>query len=109
MFFVSPFRRLTSNKLNQKLGNERMMAPSAQAYNRAVTTWVAYACSWSVVKRNAYIAVLVGCVLSLINQYDAFAAHGFTPKLAVRVGLNFAIPFSVATISALVNRRTQES
>lgn len=85
------------------------MAQSAQEHKRDLTPWAAYVCSWTIVKRNACIAVLVGCVLSLINQYDAFADHAFTPKLAMRVGLNFAIPFSVSTISALVNRRSKET
>ena len=85
------------------------MAQPAQEHKHDLATWTAYACSWTIVKRNACIAVLVGCVLSLINLYDAFAAHAFTSKLAMRVGLNFAIPFSVSTVSAVVNRRSKET
>jgi Mg/Co/Ni transporter MgtE len=61
-----------------------------------------------VVKRSLLIALVVGCILSFANQYDAFARHEFTTRLGVKVFLNFIVPFTVATLSAIFNRRAGE-
>lgn len=45
------------------------------------------------------IAVVVGSILSLINQYDALTAWDFTNKDVLRIFLNYLVPFCVASIS----------
>ncbi len=45
------------------------------------------------------IAIVVGSILSIINQYDAIAAWEFSNKDLVRVFLNYLVPFCVASIS----------
>lgn len=80
------------------------MLSSSQTRQNTSRGWVAYAFSGCLVKRNSLIALFVGCILSLINQYDALARHVFTSKLALQLILNFMIPFTVSTVSAVVNR-----
>jgi putative flippase GtrA len=84
------------------------MLSSPQIQQNTARGWVAYAFSGSLVKRNSLIALFVGCILSVINQYDALDRHVFTSKLALQLILNFMIPFTVLTVSALVNRGCQE-
>ena len=45
------------------------------------------------------IAIVVGSILSLINQYDALVAWDFTNKDVLRIFLNYLVPFCVASIS----------
>ena len=58
-----------------------------------------------VLRRCGLIAVVVGCILTLANQYDALFFGPFTAKLAARIGVNFLVPFVVSSTSAAVNRR----
>ena len=63
-----------------------------------------YIFSWSVTRRSLMIAVIVGCVLSIANQYDALARGPVTGRLGVKLLFNFLVPFVVASTSAAVNR-----
>jgi hypothetical protein len=80
------------------------MFPQSQARQPAAMSWLPYAFSRPVLRRNMLIALFVGCALSLSNQYDAFLSRQFTSKLAVKVLMNFIIPFAVSTVSAVLNR-----
>jgi hypothetical protein len=65
---------------------------------------LAYAFSWPVAKKSLVIAGVVGCLLSIANQGDVLLTQPFTTRLAVKLFLNFLIPFSVSTVSAVLNR-----
>ena len=56
-------------------------------------------------QRSVGIAVLVGTVLTAINQGDALLAGRWTGALAWKIPLTYVIPFVVATWGALVNSR----
>lgn len=45
------------------------------------------------------IAIVVGSILSIINQYDSIIAWDFSNKDLLRILLNYLVPFSVASIS----------
>jgi len=60
--------------------------------------------SASVVKRNLAIAAVVGCLLSITNLGDVMLQEGLTPRVAVKILMNFSIPFAVSSVSALLNR-----
>jgi hypothetical protein len=75
------------------------------AFDRARSA-VIYSFSWRVMRRNLLIAGIVGCVLSVANQYDVIVRAPLTPSLGLKVLFNFLIPFLVSSISAAVNRRS---
>lgn len=52
-------------------------------------------------KRSALIALVVGSVLTAINQGDALIAHRWSAALAWKISLTYAVPFIVATLGAL--------
>jgi hypothetical protein len=81
------------------------MLPFVQKRQVSSPEWALYAFSRPVLKRTTLIALLVGSLLSLINQYDVIDKHEFTLKLTLRLVLNYIIPFTVSIISATVNRR----
>jgi len=45
------------------------------------------------------IALIVGVILSLINQYDVIFSLSLNPRDILRICLNFLVPFCVASIS----------
>lgn len=55
-------------------------------------------------RRNLLLALLVGTLLSLANQFDALLTQPWTPHLGMKLVFNYLIPFAVATASAWVNR-----
>ncbi|HSM88236.1 MAG TPA: hypothetical protein VLT16_18920 [Candidatus Limnocylindrales bacterium] len=54
-------------------------------------------------RRGLAIAAPVGTILSATNQYDVIAHAQFTPRLWVKLLLNFTIPFTVSMVSAALN------
>ncbi len=57
-------------------------------------------------RRSLGIAAAVGTVLVLINQGDVLLTGPRTAALLWKVPLTYAVPFLVATWSALLNSRT---
>ena len=52
-------------------------------------------------RRSALIAVVVGTILTAINQGDLLLAGHWSPALAWKLPLTYAVPFVVATLGAL--------
>jgi hypothetical protein len=63
-----------------------------------------YVFSGGVVKRSLMIAVVVGALLSIANQWDVLLRDPIGVRVGVKVFLNFVIPFTVASVSAVLNR-----
>ena len=78
------------------------MSPVAQSLSS-----VRYALQPSVLRRSRTIAAIVGLVLSTINQADVILHGPFTRVLALKLTLNFVVPFVVSSVSAAVNRPRQ--
>lgn len=64
----------------------------------------AYALSAPVAKKSLTIALVVGCLLSITNQGDVLLKEPFTARIAIKLFLNFLIPFAVSSVSAVLNR-----
>jgi hypothetical protein len=58
-----------------------------------------------VFRRNSFLALVVGCMLTLTNQLDVMLSQPFTARLATKIFFNFVIPFVVSSTSAAVNRK----
>jgi hypothetical protein len=65
-----------------------------------------YILSGGVAKRSLAIAGVVGCLLSITNQGDVMLLEGLTPRVSVKVLMNFFIPFAVSSVSAWLNRNS---
>ncbi len=52
-------------------------------------------------RRSAVIALVVGTVLTAINQGDLLLAGQWAPALAWKLPMTYAVPFIVATLGAL--------
>ncbi len=58
-------------------------------------------------RRSLSIAVIVGTLLTAINQGTVIAKGDASLGLAWKVPLTYAVPFCVATTGALLNGRTR--
>jgi hypothetical protein len=55
--------------------------------------------------RTGRIALVVGCVLTGINEGDVLAEGKATGVTGLKVGLNFAVPFIVSNLGVLAGAR----
>ena len=60
-------------------------------------------------RRSSLIALAVGTILITINQGDLLLRGQWNDSLLWKVPLTYAVPFLVATWSALINGRTRPS
>jgi hypothetical protein len=60
-------------------------------------------------RKTARIALVVGCVLTLINQLDVFLGDKATAITFVKTGLNFCVPFIVSNLGLLAGKRTEKA
>ena len=56
-------------------------------------------------RRSLYVALIVGTILNLINQSDAFI--GMAPVNWLKVILTFCVPYAVATYGAVSHQMRQ--
>ncbi len=59
--------------------------------------------------RSLVIALVVGTILTAINQGNVILGGGFPPSLYWKIPLTYCVPFCVATAGALLNARTSRS
>ena len=60
-----------------------------------------------VLSRAIYIALIVGTILTIINQGDVLMAGAVTLLVVAKILLTYAVPYSVSTFSALSANRTR--
>ena len=61
-----------------------------------------------VFRRCGTIALVVGTLLSLVNQGDLILARRFDRLLALRIFANYLIPFVVSNLGAMSSRPPRE-
>ena len=57
-------------------------------------------------RRTVRIALTVGCVLTAINQADVLIEGRATAITAVKIPLNFLVPFIVSNLGVVAGTRT---
>ncbi len=62
-----------------------------------------------VLRRAVYVSVVVGTILTIINQGDVLLAGVVTPLVVAKILLTYAVPYSVSTFSALLANRVKET
>jgi Mg/Co/Ni transporter MgtE len=59
----------------------------------------------AVLRRNLTIALIVGSILSTVNQLEFIIAGNLTPRVLAKVLFNYLVPFTVASVSSCLNRQ----
>jgi hypothetical protein len=57
-------------------------------------------------RRTIRIALVVGCVLTIINQLDVILKGDATALTGVKIVLNFCVPFIVSNLGVIAATRT---
>lgn len=60
-------------------------------------------------RKTVRIAIIVGCVLTLINQLDVFLGGKATALTIVKTCLNFCVPFIVSNLGLLAGKRAEQA
>lgn len=58
-------------------------------------------------RKTLKIALIVGCVLTTINQLDVFLGGDATAITFAKTGLNFCVPFVVSNLGLLAGKRAE--
>jgi hypothetical protein len=61
-----------------------------------------------VLRRAVYVALVVGTILTIINQGDVLLAGEITPLVMAKILLTYLVPYGVSTFSALSANRIVE-
>jgi hypothetical protein len=68
--------------------------------------WAVHTCRNPVtLRRTVRIALVVGTVLTVINQLDVLIAADATILTGVKIGLNYVVPFIVSNLGVLSARK----
>ena len=62
-------------------------------------TWTTAASDRAILRRSVVTCLLVGTLLTFINQGDRLLRGEFDSTMAWKIGLTFLVPFLVATVS----------
>lgn len=54
-------------------------------------------------RRCLFISLIVGTLLTFVNHFGAFTGGEFSGSLAWKIPLNYLVPYTVATVSAVLN------
>lgn len=70
---------------------------------------VRYCCQPRHLRRTLTIAVIVGVILTAINQLDVILGGEATAVTAMKAGMNFIVPFIVSNVGLLSGRSSAQA
>ena len=76
---------------------------------RRIAVAVRYCCRPRHLRRTLTIAVVVGVILTAINQLDVILGGEATAVTAVKAGMNFVVPFIVSNVGLLSGRASAQA
>jgi hypothetical protein len=76
---------------------------------RPVTRLFSLCFQKAIVRRGLIIVMVVGPILTLINQYDAIVSHAFGWRFFLKLGLTFLVPYCVSTYSSVMATRPRQA
>jgi hypothetical protein len=104
----SPTKAASQSNGEEPLGDEDVIEKQFEESVRPHFSLGYFLVLWfqrSTVRRAVTVALVVGPILTLINQYDAIASGSFSGKFFFKLGLTLKLPgsyFGLAVIRAIV-------
>lgn len=80
--------------------------PPGGGFAARVRRAVDYCLAPARLRRTATIALVVGTLLTLLNEGDVILGGGATSATALKAGLNYLVPFAVSNLGLLSGRET---
>jgi hypothetical protein len=66
-----------------------------------MSEWLKLAARADVVNRSLKVGLIVGTILTLINQGDALVSGTLTPDMLWKIPLTYLVPFCVSTYAGV--------
>jgi len=73
-----------------------------------MSNWMMQALRPEVVGRGVRVALIVGTILTAINQGDILASSAITPSILTKILLNYCVPYFVSTYADLEALASQQ-
>jgi hypothetical protein len=70
--------------------------------------WITAASDRTLLRRSFVTCMIVGAILTVINQGDRLLGGEFDGAMAWKIGLTFLVPFVVATVSGAAVIRSRD-
>ncbi|MGH2819086.1 MAG: nitrate/nitrite transporter NrtS [Actinomycetota bacterium] len=67
--------------------------------SHGIRSWISAASDRTILRRSIVTCLVVGAILTVINQGDRLLRGEFDAAMGWKIGLTFLVPFVVATIS----------
>ncbi len=83
---------------------EAAPGPARAIPDTKAISFIGYVLGPRVFKRNLVIALMIGSLLTVANQYDVISRGPIPASLLGKICFNFFIPFVVSSVSAYANR-----
>ena len=74
---------------------------SSETQTKTMREWLSAARRRDVVERSLKVAVIVGSLLTLINQGDALFRGAVGTEVMVKILLTYCVPYAVSTYAAV--------
>ena len=74
-----------------------------------MATWIQTAMQRDVVWRGVKVGLIVGTILTAINQGDLILAGSVDGEAAIKIALTYLVPYCVSTYAGVEAIRAQES
>ncbi|MCI0346649.1 MAG: nitrate/nitrite transporter NrtS [Chloroflexi bacterium] len=71
-------------------------------------SWVSAASNRTLLRRSVVTCLVVGAILTAINQGDRLLRGELDAAMGLRIGLTFLVPFVVATLSGAAVIRSRD-
>ena len=84
------------------------MASLRQYGDQSLRFWMQQALRPDIVGRGLRFALIVGTVVTAINQGDVFTGSQITPGVLIKILLNYCVPYFVATCADLAVLASQQ-
>ena len=79
----------------------RVVPPSYRLRGGDLRCWRHVISHPAVYRRSLLTALVVGTILTTINQGNLILSHGFSQEILIKMGLTYCVPFFVSTSGAL--------
>jgi len=76
--------------------------------NQSLRNWARQALRPDIVGRGLKVALIVGTILTAINQGDILASSAITPGVFIKILLNYCVPYFVSTYADLETLASQQ-
>lgn len=95
-------KTLCSRCENELTGHAYELLISGVRYPRCLRCAVQFR---PMLKRSLIVCLIVGTILTAINQGNFLLSGDFQPAMAWKIPTTYAVPFIVATVGGLLNAR----